>query len=1434
MNKFRLKERITFLVLAFSFFLGNAWGSPVHYANTIYSYYLSSNYPNIVGPYGGYAGCLGSSWVVPMSLADVLGVDPSCGSSWVSFPQGSFIVLGPGYGTFDTIVMGKMDSPAGEWADLYVTNNFVDYIYAGKVQELYYESVIKLSDRGLFGEYKALKIVALDSGGSSPGFDLTYVGFSSGTDVSISEKNIGTVAGEPDFHDQIDALDETDSAIPQVCVGNPMNPATGNKLQIETDYVGGQSSFLKLKRFYNSQNPEATIFGAGWHSTYDRHVSWTSSTTVKAVRANGRVESFALVNGVWQTDPDVADKLERPYPGAYYLTITTSDGTKEYYNSAGKLFSISSKSGLITSLAYTGNLLSSVTGPFGHKLFFNYDDYKRVNKIVDSTGKEITYSYDQLGNLISVTYQNGGIRKYLYEDANFQNSLTGIIDENGNRFSTYAYDSSGRAISTEHFGGVEKETVSYNGVGTASVTDALGNSQDYSFISQFDLLKPASVSNQGCACGAKAYTYDANGFMASKTDFNGIVTTYTRDARGLELSRTEASGTSQARTITTTWHQSYRLPLTIIEPNRTTSFTYDDKGNALTKTITAGNLTRTWTYTYNGTGQVLTKTDPDGHTTTLTYNATGGVASVTNALGQTTNIPSYDANGRPLVIQDPNGLTTTLTYSPRGWLTSRVVGTETTTYTYDAVGQLTKATLPDGSYLSMTYDAAHRLTGISDNLGNRIAYTLDAMSNRTKEEVFDPSSHLAQTRTHVYDTLNRLAKDIGAQNQTTTYGHDNNGNLISVTDPLNHITTNSYDALNRLIKTTDPTNAVTNVVYNANDLVTRITDPRNLATAYVYNGLGDRTSTQSPDTGTTTKTYDAAGNVLTSTDARGMTTTFTYDALNRLASLTYADGKTVAYAYDQGTNGKGHLTTMTDPSGSTTWTYNIYGRLLTKQQKTGDVTLTTSYTYDSATGKLSTVTYPSGRQLSYTYDTVSKKLASIQANSTTLINGLTYRPFGPVASWTQGNGKTYARSFDQDGRLVGITIGGSSPETVTLTYDAASRITGIASNLAAPKIASTGTTNFQYAATSNRQTGSAGGMSKAYTYDAAGNITGDGSATFTYGANGRLSQVTKGGTTTYAINGLGQRVAKSGSGANGGTIYFVYDEAGHLIGEYNASGTMMQETAWLGDLPVGVRKAAGQYYINPDHLGAPLSITDVSGKVVWRWDRDPYGNGEPNNDPSGLGAFKYNLRFPGQYYDNETGLHYNNFRDYNPKTGRYVQSDPVGLSGGINTYGYARLSPLNFIDVLGLQFAPMQGPYVVTVSSTPQAWMYMGSTTASDANYTVAVNGPDLIDQLIAMHDAQNDAQHEGERRILAWQIESYENLIDDIDKESSKKTDENSCEPNKRPYIRDQYNSSMWSCNGAECKTLEKVRQLYIDKFNSLYGNKFKNEDLLSGLVGY
>ena len=1117
---------------------------------------------------------------------------------------------------------------------------------------------------------------------------------------------------------------------------NPIDAGTGNKYQTETDFVGGAATGLSLTRYYNSADTTGSALGSKWHSTWHRGLSITGGgNTVTVTRADGRQDVFTSQGaGIpYLADLDVTSVF-RVHSSGWQLT--TADDTVEFYTSAGLLSTVTTRAGLVTSLSYDGNNnLTRVTGPFGHTLTFSYDTSNRVSQMTVPDGGVYVYTYDGNNNLASVTHPDNSVRKYVYENTSFPNALTGIIDELGNRFATWAYDSQGRAISSQHAGGVELTTLAYNANGTTTVTDARGNSHSYSFIWEFDIAKPQQVTGAPApSTGGQAFTYDTNGFIASRTDWDYNVTTYTHDARGDETSRTLGSNNSSiAHTISTTWLSTFHLPKQITDGNRTFSYAYDPHGNLTGETITAPGTRSTWSYTYNASGQVLTARDPRGYVTTYTYDAMGDLTSILNPLGQVTAFTSYDADGRPLSMTDPNGLVTTLVYNWRGEVTSRVATTWVTAYTYDAAGQLIKLTRPDHSYLSFTYDPAHRLTAIADPFGRRIVYTLDASSNRIKEQVLNGSGGQFSTHSFTYDSVNRLLQSIGAQGQTTQYTNDPNGNPTQFADPLGNATTYFYDALNRRIITRDPSSNQAVFGYDPQSRLTSVTDPRGLVTTYSYNGLDEPTAVASPDSGNTTKTYDASGNVHTTTDARGNTTAYGYDALNRLTRAVFADGSVTTYVYDRGVNGVGHLTSMTDTTGTTAWAYEIHGWVGRKVQKNGAVTLTTTWVHD-AYGRLARMVYPSGATLTYGYNANGQVEAInyIPAGETVanaLLAQIAYRPFGPVNSWVMGNGAAYVRTFDQDGRIARLTL--PANDNIALVYDAASRITEIAEtgrhakffgydqlNRLQSYTNGPNTEAFQYDIDGNRYyaTYSNGASTTNYSYntdpnsshllsvvssvtenfgyDASGNTTADliaGSGfAYTYDAKNRLASSVNGPLSlAYGINGFGQRTSKSNTSTGSMTAvhvslaydppqtYFLYDEAGHLIGQYDGTGAAQQETVWLDNLPVATIQAGVAYYIAPDHLGAPHQITDSGKNVVWFWDHDPFGNGAPT------GTLTYSLRFPGQFYDPLTGLYNNGFRDYDSATGRYIESDPIGLAGGINTYAYVVENPLSGSDPFG-------------------------------------------------------------------------------------------------------------------------------------------------------
>jgi RHS repeat-associated protein len=317
-----------------------------------------------------------------------------------------------------------------------------------------------------------------------------------------------------------------------------------------------------------------------------------------------------------------------------------------------------------------------------------------------------------------------------------------------------------------------------------------------------------------------------------------------------------------------------------------------------------------------------------------------------------------------------------------------------------------------------------------------------------------------------------------------------------------------------------------------------------------------------------------------------------------------------------------------------------------------------------------------------------------------LLSGVTYDSFGPAKGWTWGNSTTSSRTFDTDGkvsqivsaatknygyddafRITGITDTGTSANSYTYGYDSLDRLTsavktgttrGWTYDASGNRLSETGASPSTYtiSSTNNRISSISGSLARTYTYSTVGSALTYSNITATYNNHGRLKTLKKATTTaTYVYNALDQLVKQSGGPS--GTVHYVYDEAGHLLGEYNSTGALIEETIWLGDTPVATLRPGtpiGIFYVHTDHLNTPRRVTQPSGNQLrWTWEADPFGTATPNENPASLGTFKYNLRFPGQIYDSHGGLMQNYFRDYDPAIGRYVESDPLGLIPGVGS-----------------------------------------------------------------------------------------------------------------------------------------------------------------------
>ncbi|GHE30767.1 type IV secretion protein Rhs [Vulcaniibacterium thermophilum] len=1175
--------------------------------------------------------------------------------------------------------------------------------------------------------------------------------------------------------------------------GNPIGVATGDKKQVERDVT---LPWIAFERTYHSVAPVVQS-GLGAHWTHNFNFRLFFGRSDYSVQlADGSLLPFRSVAGGYES-----------IDGANSRFVLKDNKYVLYHNgdvivfSGGRAEQIERRDGTRLALIYDQfDRLSRIDHSGGRSLEFAYEgpspsERSRIKRLSSGGAILAEYMYDEHGRLTAVIFPDGTSRQYRYDNTSFFDHLTAIEGEGGNGSTEYVYDSNGSAVSTRR-GGLLVGHVDRYPDGRAGFTDSNGMTTLFEYTGGQEYRKPVASTD---ASGTQTYEYapassDFRRRLIRTVDRRGTETRYQYsehavDGVSLRVKTTvEAFGTASQRVVEEARElQTNRLVRRRNGGGSELRYTYNTAGQVLESAHVdlASDTARSVRYAYCDQAGVDAGTCPlvglltsiDGpctdvsDVTTYTYYPSdhpdcasapttcpyrkGDLWKVTNALGHVTETLRYDGAGRVLSVKDANGVVTNFEYHPRGWLTARKVrGANDASEADDAItrieywptGLVQKVTQPDGSFTAYAYDAAHRLTDISDNLGNKIHYTLDNAGNRIKEETLDADGQLLRTLSRVYNQLGQLQTAKDAYERPTGFTYDANGNLDKATDAKGVVTDNDYDPLNRLVRTLQDVagiKAETKFEYDALDNLTRVIDPKGLVTTYTYNGLGDLTQLASPDTGTTTYTYDGAGNRKTQTDARGVTSTYHYDALNRLTAITYADSThDVTYHYDTPSSAcdgderfhAGRLARMVDASGSTAYCYDSFGNLTRKVQTTNGRAFTTRYGHDLA-GKPLWMIYPSGLRVDYVYN-VNGQASGIAvtrpgAAREVLLSSVTYYPFGPVSELRYGDGRALRRTLDrnyqpgivQDVGPDGLSLGFEFDEVGNLAvlrtgdqtepplrrfgYDALGRVTESKDGATDALLHAYG-----YDATGNRTSKMAGGAATAYTYpatshrlsrvgsinrwyDATGNTTSIGGTAreFVYDATNRLSQTKANGVATmnYRYNGKGERVRRWVGTTH---TYSVYDEAGRWLGDYDTNGARVQEVIWLDDLPVGLivkdETAANDrlYYIEPDHLGSPRVVIDpIREKAVWTWPLtgEAFGADQPNPDPDADGiAFVFDMRFPGQRYDSASGLNYNYFRDYEPATGRYVQSDPIGLEGGPSTYGYVGGTPLQWIDRHGL------------------------------------------------------------------------------------------------------------------------------------------------------
>lgn len=938
-----------------------------------------------------------------------------------------------------------------------------------------------------------------------------------------------------------------------------------------------------------------------------------------------------------------------------------------------------------------------------------------LDKISDAVGTQIEYEffYDAPTKTYRTTTVEAGrgrvaqtvnlqgevISKYINDelifDSAYSNNRRHMVqtDKNGNT-AVWDFDEYHNPTHVTWADGT-KESWSYN---------------QYSQVKKYTNAKGVVTENQYDPNGNILHTIEAKGTDAERT------TDYEYDDLGrLVLLRQQADATTLEAVTRWTSHDNYGNPLTQIDAQGvTTHFTWDAMGNMLTYKDGNNNA---WSWTYDAAGNLKSETNPLNLSSHYFYDKVGNLHTITDALG---------------VVQS------TFTYNARDSITSitNAYG-KTQSYVYNDQNQMVEAKDENNKISRLAYDASGRPKTVTDAVGNTVSFewAKDGAHIFGLNKIHYPtfSERYQYDKRYRITNIQRYSGDTVLQ--SVGYAYDDVGNLEEITDPAGRKSKKFYDERNRLVSMQDPALNYVKMAYDDRDNLLHVTNELNtLIRQFSYSLRNEQTQITWPNGNTFTNTWDDNGNLKTYTDGKGQIQRHTWDAANRLeqtdyfvnaAALTAATvAKSVSYSY----NNVNSLTGYNDGVTSAVYGYDDMQRHTSASVNYGPFTRGHSYGYNNISKKGS-LTNPDGSVNQYFYDNAQKlnrinlvgegnitvnsfnwlapekitmpggniksatydplmRVKTIKvtdpAKNTVLDYSYDYNNAGNIEKKTTEHG-SYDYGYDDLDRLLtanspnfGAEFGETAPINESFSYDATGN----------RKTDSVTTGQWQY--NSTNQLLQAGTDGPVFTYDANGNVEtrtfGAVTETYVYNIENRLAEVRDTNNTliaSYTYDPFGRRLSKTAVGE--GTRYFYYSDEG-LIAEFDALGVQLQSYGYTPDGLWGTdpvfNKNGGDsyaYYLN-DHLGTPQQLIQGNGAVVWSGRYRAFGLASVKNSNSANNP----LRFAGQYGDGETSTHYNMFRDYDPGTGRYLQSDPIGLGGGINTYAYVEGNPLRYSDPYGL------------------------------------------------------------------------------------------------------------------------------------------------------
>jgi len=767
-------------------------------------------------------------------------------------------------------------------------------------------------------------------------------------------------------------------------------------------------------------------------------------------------------------------------------------------------------------------------------------------------------------------------------------------------------------------------------------------------------------------------SYDGNNRITQAKDCIGRTVSYSYDGSGRLISVTDAKGG-----VTNYTYDGADRMLTVQDPRSITFLTneYDVNGRVKKQTLADG-ATYQFTYTLDGSGKVTQTdvTDPRGYVRRITFDSAGYALTESLAYGtpqQQVIVYTRQASSHFIEsVLDPIGRTTSLTYDAKGNVLSltRLAGTPdalTTTATYEPVfNEIASITDPLNHTISFGHDVAGNLTSVTDALNNQVVLTYNAAG-----QVLTVRDPLLNTYGFSYE-VGDLMSITDPQANTTAVTRDVAGRIVSVRDPTGKVTGYEYDALNLLTRVTDPLGGQTALTYDGNGNLLTLTDARSNATTYTYDSM-DRLATRTdPLTVVESYAYDLAGNLTTSTDRRGKVTTFSYDPLNRPTFAGFGTvvngGQTTYESTISATwDGADRISSLVD-SISGTITLSFDGRDNLTNQVTPNGTV--SYSYDGADRRTG-MTVLGQPSVSYAYDNADRLTSITQGSSTVSI---AYDAGSRRTSITLPNGVVGTYSYNSASRLTGISysLGQTNLGSLNYAYDSAGRrteLSGTAARTGLPQAVASASYN-----AANQLTTWAG---TTLTYDANGNLTSDGTNSYTWNARNVLAGISGGVTGSFQYDPSGRRSRKTVTGV---TTDFLYDGANPVQELSAGTPTANLMTGLQTDEYFSRADSLGTRTLLSDALGSTIALTDSAGVLQTQYTYEPFGNSTSTGQVNSS-SFQFTAR-----ENDGTGLLFYRGRYQSPKLHRFISEDPLEFGGGdANLYTYVRNMPTNHTDPTG-------------------------------------------------------------------------------------------------------------------------------------------------------